>query len=111
MRVVAPLLAVLLTLPSLFSGLAFDDFLQRLRARGEDPFGHHRLDIFNFCWDPRDVEIGRQIGLLPWFTREHTRLAFLRPAASLTHFVDYNLWPNQPWLMHVQSLAWYGLAV
>jgi len=107
----AALLAVLLTAPSLLAGMAFDDFFQKLRAQGADPFGHHRLDIFDFCWDASDVELGRQSGMFPWFMQDHSRLAFLRPAASVTHYVDYNLWPNHPWLMHLQSLLWYGVAV
>ena len=108
---VAAVLGTLLLAPSLFAGLAFDDFFQKLRAQGKDPFGHHPLDIFTFCWGPADVEIARGTGLFPWFTEPHTRLAFLRPLASLTHWADYTLWPSQPWLMHLQNLAWYGVAV
>ena len=29
--------------------------------------------------------------------------------ASLTHWVDYLLWPNSPAMMHVQSVLWYAL--
>jgi hypothetical protein len=39
------------------------------------------------------------------------RLAFFRPLAGLTHFVDFRLWPGQPWLMHVQSLLWFGVTI
>lgn len=107
----AALIGVLLVASSLFAGLAFDDFFQKLRAQGRDPFGHHPLDIFTFCWGPQDVAIGQETGVLPWFTLPHTRLAFFRPLASLTHYVDYTLWPSQTWLMHAQNVAWYGLAV
>lgn len=46
----AALLAALLVAPSLFAGMAFDDFFQKLRAQGRDPFGHQPLDIFTFCY-------------------------------------------------------------
>ncbi|MBL8744673.1 MAG: hypothetical protein JNK04_26370, partial [Myxococcales bacterium] len=107
----AAFLGVLLASPSLFAGLAFDDFFQLLRAQGRDGFGHHPIDIFTFCWGPADVAIAKESGLYPWFIQPHSRLAFFRPLASLTHWVEYNHWPRQPWLMHVHNLAWYGAAV
>jgi hypothetical protein len=111
MVLVAALLAIVLTAPSLFAGMAFDDFFQKLRAQGKDPFGHHPLDIFTFCWGPADVVKARETGIFPWFTQPQTRLAFLRPLASVTQYLDYTLWPQKPWLMHLQNLAWYGAAV
>jgi hypothetical protein len=39
------------------------------------------------------------------------RLAFFRPLAGLTHWLDYQLWPEVPALMHLHSLAWLGAIV
>ena len=111
MVLLAAVLATLLVAPSLFAGLAFDDFFQKLRAQGKDAFGHHPLDIFTFCWGPADVAKAQETGMFPWFTQPHTRLAFFRPLASLTHYLDYTLWPHATWLMHLQNLAWYATAV
>ena len=49
--------------------------------------------------------------LLPWWCNANLKGAFWRPIASLTHWLDYALWPDSPTLMHAQSIAWYGLLV
>jgi hypothetical protein len=33
---------------------------------------------------------------------------FWRPVTVLTHWLDYQLWPTQTWIMHAHSLLWYG---
>jgi hypothetical protein len=50
-------------------------------------------------------------GRIPWWTHPKLKLAFLRPVTSITHWVDFRIWPNQPWLMHVQSLLWFAGAI
>ncbi len=47
-------------------------------------------------------------GILPWWTVLDLHLAFWRPLAAATHWLDYQLWPHQPWLMHAHSLLWFG---
>jgi len=49
-----------------------------------------------------------KMGMLPWWSHEDLRLAFLRPLTGLTHWVDYKLWPRFPSLMHLHSLVWFG---
>ncbi|MHC4946018.1 MAG: hypothetical protein ACYTG7_23655, partial [Planctomycetota bacterium] len=39
------------------------------------------------------------------------RLSFYRPLTGLTHWLDYTLWPESPWLMHLHSLVWLGAVV
>jgi hypothetical protein len=48
---------------------------------------------------------------LPWWTYEGARCAFLRPLASLTHAVDYALFPHGVALMHVHNLFWFGVMI
>jgi len=55
----------------------------------------------------RAIEEGR----IPWWTHPKLKLAFLRPVTSITHWIDFRIWPNQPWLMHVQSLLWFAGAI
>ncbi len=50
-------------------------------------------------------------GGLPWWTVPEAKGSFWRPVTILTHWLDYRLWPNAAWLMHLHSVAWYGLLV
>ncbi len=49
-----------------------------------------------------------KMGMLPWWSHEGLRLAFFRPVTGLTHWLDYQLWPRFPSLMHLHSLVWLG---
>jgi hypothetical protein len=51
------------------------------------------------------------VGLLPWWTTPDLRIAFFRPLAALTHWLDYRLWPDSAPLMHAHSLLWAALCV
>ena len=48
-------------------------------------------------------------GFFPWWTYKDIKGAFWRPLASITHWLDYILWPEMPILMHAQSILWYAL--
>ena len=113
--VLAALLALALTLPSLAGGLAQDDWLQRLAVR-PDP----RVPVDAAApWDLFVFERGdlagqrRRMddGARPWWMVPGLRVAFLRPLSSLTHYLDYRLAPRLPALAHLHSLAWFALAV
>ena len=112
---VAIAVALLLAAPSLTVGLAADDWLQLLVARGLHPFAglpQSRLDLFSFAGhDPATIQPLVDAGMFPWWTDPAVKLAFWRPLASFTHLVDWTLWPGAPWAMHLHSLAWFGLAL
>jgi hypothetical protein len=38
-------------------------------------------------------------------------MAYFRPIAVMTHWLDYRLWPNAPWLMHLHSLLWFAVVL
>ncbi len=112
---IAPLLGIMLTLPSLWGGWVIDDHFQRLTLSGSDRLQGilgSRLDIFRFFdGDPERTQRMMDLGTIPWWTVPDLRGAFWRPAAALTHWLDYALWPASAVLMHAQSVAWYGLLI
>ena len=105
----AALLGVALCLPTLWGGLSLDDFLIRAKARGEQGVpASSPLDLFTFMRG--DAAFTRHMvdhGFVPWFVPADLKLAFLRPLSSLTHWLDYRLWPGATWAMHAQNLAWF----
>jgi hypothetical protein len=109
------LLAVILTLSSLNAGLLVDDYHHKLLMTGSDSpirILDSPIDMFNFFnGDPERISKLMDYGFLPWWTYNKIKGAFWRPLASLTHWLDYTLWPDTPALMHLQSLIWYGVLV
>jgi hypothetical protein len=102
----------ILLLPSVFTGLSTDDYflssimLQRhiIPNLPNSPF-----DAFAFLQNNNHgLEQWIESGILPWWTNPHIRVAFWRPLSALTHWLDFTIYPNVPWLMHVHNLLWYG---
>jgi hypothetical protein len=107
--------AVLLTLPALWTGWQFDDYLHRqlLLARpGLAGLAPATMGLFSFLTgDPAATMAHVERGDLAWWTLPEARQAFWRPLSGLSHWLDYQLWPGRPALMHLHSLAWLaGLA-
>ena len=48
------------------------------------------------------------LGTVPWWTYPEIVAQFWRPITTLTHKVDYLLWPTSPAMMHAQSLLWFA---
>ncbi|MDD5063235.1 MAG: hypothetical protein PHQ35_00545 [Phycisphaerae bacterium] len=111
----AALLAVILTLLSLNAGLLVDDYHHKLLMTGSDSpirILNSPIDMFNFFdGDPEHISEAMDYGFLPWWTYERIKGAFWRPLASITHWLDYIIWPNSPPLMHLHSIFWYGAFV
>jgi hypothetical protein len=108
-------LGLVLLLPSLPSGLAADDWFHRLVLTGSNVLGgiHHRsLDLFVFSnGDPAVGHAQQESGLLGWWADPSAALAYFRPLSSATHWLDYQLFPDSPFAMHVESLAWFALGL
>jgi hypothetical protein len=109
-------LALALAAPSLTTPLTADDWLQQLIATGRSAelpgLPRHRLDMFSFAGHAvGGNEAAMDAGMFPWWTDTKVKLAFWRPLSSLTHLLDWTLWPRSPFLMHAHNLLWFGLAV
>lgn len=109
------ILAVILTLPSLKAGLFVDDYHHKLLMDGSDSPARlldSPIDMFRFFdGNPEHNFELMDYGVLPWWTYEKVKAAFWRPLASITHWLDYILWPDTPALMHFHSILWYGAFV
>lgn len=112
-----PLAAIAFVLPSVCAGLAGDDyFLRAVALQNTDIccLPQSALDLFAFVSgnkDPAIITQGMATGLYPWWTHPHLTIAFFRPLASVTHWLDFKLCGNAVWLMHLHSLVWYALLV
>jgi hypothetical protein len=110
---VIAVIGIALVLPSLGDRLVLDDHVLALLLRDESGIRGLRsnpLDLFRFTTgDPKvNRELMDEGALLPWWSDERHLNAFLRPLSSLTHWLDFRLWPNSPMLMHLHSILWYG---
>ncbi|MET0591750.1 MAG: hypothetical protein ABW133_03565, partial [Polyangiaceae bacterium] len=105
--------ALLLSLPSLFTGLVADDYIHEIMLRehpGIAGYSFRPFDLFAFAdGDPARTLKLIDEGVFPWWSDPRVVLAFLRPITSATHYLDHLLWPNVPALAHAQSLLRLGL--
>ncbi len=105
-------LAVLITLPSLWVGIATDDHVFRMVFQGHP--GIPELDVpvlDTFTFGSGDIEqnrIRKDRGLLPWWVQDDWRMSFWRPVSSLSHWVEFRLFGDRTWIMHLSSLLMYG---
>jgi len=106
------LLGTVLLIPAIFTGLSADDYffstimLQRhsILNLPNSPF-----DAFVFLQhENHGMRQWIERGILPWWTNPQIRVAFWRPLSALTHWLDFTVYPDEPWLMHVHNLIWYG---
>lgn len=105
-------LGVALNVGSLGHGLALDDRIYtsliaaQLEGRWQVPW-HEVASMMNPRGAPGIAALVDE-GRLPWWSDPGLRWALFRPLAVLAHYLDMALWPGQPWLMHLQNLAWYA---
>lgn len=107
--------AIAIVLPSLWTGWQLDDLVQRYTLLGNPPpSGRVPSTLNQFRFLDGDTAYARTLmdeGFIPWWTLPTIRLSFWRPLSSLTHELDYALWPDSALLMHAHSLFWLGALV
>jgi hypothetical protein len=101
------LFSIVIVLPVLWRGWGtMDDTLHRLALLSSTP--SQALGTQFVFLDPSVNAQLMDLGVVPWWAFEGVQVAFLRPLASLTHWLDYQLWPNSSFLMHAHCVLWYG---
>jgi len=58
-----------------------------------------------------DVKKLKEYGVLPWWTLDNFKFSNWRPIDSLTHWLDYRLYPNLPSMIHCHNLIWFMAVV
>lgn len=94
------------------AGLYSDDFLHRsLLIDHKLSSFEASMELFRFTYPghPLTQEF-RELGVIPWWSDPELKVAFWRPLAALSHWLDYQLWPNIPSLMHWHSLLYFFIA-
>jgi hypothetical protein len=118
--VIILIVAILLYIPFLFSGFFQDDygfriqFAQNARERvnmPDDVLRNGPLNLYGFSSDAKTFIIGQDRGFTPWWASDQIKTNFFRPLSSLTLVLDFSLWPEIPFLMHLHSLLWFCLLI
>jgi hypothetical protein len=99
------LCVVVLGLPSLAIGLRADDFVIAQRVLSVP------WDAYLFFPGGAETNALRMQGVLNWSASHHVKLHLLRPLASLSHALDFTLWPQAVWLMHLENMLLYAAIV
>ncbi|MBA3533073.1 MAG: hypothetical protein H0T73_14205 [Ardenticatenales bacterium] len=111
-RALPMLLAIVLTLPSLWVGWQFDDYLHREQLSQGNALSTATQRLFVFMdGSPARTRQLMDTGEFPWWALPEGKVAFWRPLTGLTHWLDYQLWPTRPALMHAQNLLWFALLI
>lgn len=110
----AALAGMLLIAPAMNMGLMGDDYLHwsLLTGRSSNPQPGALFGLFTFADGHRQANQAMiDSGRLVWWASDTLRIAFWRPLAEWSQWLDYQWWPDSPVLMHVHSLLMYGLMI
>ena len=99
------LIAVVLHLPGLSSGLLADDYLQRAMLDGEYPVQRAPWNVYSFYGGAREHAELVASGTLPWWIPPELRLSLLRPLPSLLLWLEHRLGLSL-FARHLASLGW-----
>lgn len=107
--------AVVLSSSSLFMGFFLDDHVGRY-IYSDLPGAKHLFDLYAGGYglangNPSDTHWQIEHGWAPWWTYDHLLIRLMRPLGVLFHQLDFQLWPQAAWVMHLHSLLWLALLV
>ncbi len=83
-----------------------------MSANPDLPFFSQIDNVFNFF----DADQGNLSGLvnygaLPWWTDPEAKIHLYRPLSAITHWIDYQFWPDNVVWMHLESLTIFTFLV
>jgi hypothetical protein len=104
--VVLAILAMTLTAPTSWRGWVGDDLIHRTTLLSSS-LPASLSGLFAFLDPDKNIQL-MDLGAIPWWTSDTVHISFFRPVTVLTLWLDYQLWPDSPVLMHAQSILWYG---
>lgn len=110
----AVVVGMLLVLPTLNMGLMGDDYLHWaiLTGRVHNPQTGSFFGLFAFADGvPEHVQALKDNGMLTWWASDRLKINFWRPLSELSQWIDYQLWPEQFWLMHLHAVLLYGVMI
>lgn len=110
----AVLLGVLVMAPGVNIGFVADDFIHWSIMTGQTPNAQPGSPWGLFTFADGVVahnQAFKDSGRLVWWASDLLKLSFWRPLSEVTHWVDYQLWPDSLVMMHVHNLVWYGLLI
>jgi hypothetical protein len=100
------LVGMILAIPTLGRGWVGDDVIHRTMLLSSD-LTTALKDLYTFVEPGRNMQL-MDSGTIPWWSLESVRASFFRPLSALSLWLDYQLWPESPVLMHLHSVLWYG---
>lgn len=108
-------IAMLLSASCLFFGFYLDDHVGRY-IYSNLPGADHLFDLYAGGYGlatgkPADTHWQIEHGWAPWWTLDTLLIRLYRPIGIWTHTLDFTLWPDSPWAMHLHSLLWLALLV
>ena len=119
-------LTLVLHISIVWSPMRSDDFLQwgvlagdqELSDKGfvlADPalgFWQKISNQFNFVDAAQGNYRGlKEYGGIPWWTDPNAKVHLFRPLSSITHWLDYNVWPKNTVLMQTETLVMFLLLI
>ncbi|HEX3852072.1 MAG TPA: hypothetical protein VHW01_13965 [Polyangiaceae bacterium] len=106
------ILAVLLSLPSVFADLYTDDQGMVLSIEGVAPppipGPFHLYTFMTGAPGERDKMV--ELGEIPWWSVNGIRISFFRPLSSALLTLDHAIAGRRPLFYHLHSVAWYVAA-
>ena len=102
--------ALVLALPSLFSGLFIDEYIQAARWRAGLWSFLQNCFVFG-SGDQAANQRELQEGLGAWWAAPDFKTAFWRPLSAATHVLDFWLWGPSPLILHAHSLLWFAALI
>jgi hypothetical protein len=109
------LAGMLLCASALGMGFYLDDYVGRY-IYSDRPGAHWLFEQYVGGYglangNPADIHRQIELGWAPWWTYDHLLIRLYRPFGVWFHRLDFTLWPQSAFAMHLHSLLWLGLLV